>query len=376
MDFTLTADQVFIRDTLRKFMQRDCPREKAHELDEEKAGIFPKIDTLLAKIAEIGFCGLNTPESFDGGGDDLLGTVVAIEEIAASAPVLAIWFASVCVNGGRVLSHFGSQRQQHELLPLVVQGDLKFSFAASAVSASGQESLQVEPLNGGYSLNGSTPQVLLTDPGGADYFLVQTAGGMIFLIPRQTTGLSVKSTPSVGLRGAGLGEVLFAQVQVSSEQILGGAEQSNLDQVETLTALDQISGAAIGLGIAAGAYQYTLQYARERSQFGQTLLQFEAIEHMLVDWAVSLQSARWLLYHACWLADQNKPFAVEAGMARLQTGSLARQAGLQSVHILGGYGYMAEYDAQRAMRDALVIFPGGLSPDLLKTRIGKKLYNL
>jgi len=83
-----------------------------------------------------------------------------------------------------------------------------------------------------------------------------------------------------------------------------------------------------------------------------------------------------LLYHACWLADQDKSFALEAVMARLQAGNLARQAGLQSVHILGGYGYMAEYDAQRSMRDALAIFPGGESSELLKTKIGKQLHSL
>jgi butyryl-CoA dehydrogenase len=97
---------------------------------------------------------------------------------------------------------------------------------------------------------------------------------------------------------------------------------------------------------------------------------------MLVDLAVAAQSARWMLYHACWLADQGKPFALEAGMARLQSDSLARQASLQCVHILGGYGYMAEYDAQRMMRDALVLFPGAESSEVLKTKIGKQLHSL
>jgi alkylation response protein AidB-like acyl-CoA dehydrogenase len=180
----------------------------------------------------------------------------------------------------------------------------------------------------------------------------------------------------VGLRGTGLGELVFEQVQLSPEQVLGEAQQigQGKAQAEYLTALNQISGAAIGLGIAQSAYLYSLNYARERSQFGQTLLQFEAVDHMLVDMAVGIKSTHWLLYHACWLADQGKPFALEAAMTRLQAGNLARQAGLQSVHILGGYGYMAEYDAQRSMRDALVLFPGSESAEILKTKIGKQLH--
>ncbi|HEY9151936.1 MAG TPA: acyl-CoA dehydrogenase family protein [Anaerolineales bacterium] len=378
MDFALSTDQVFIKDTLHRFLQRECPREKAHELDEQ--GTFP--GELLARIAEIGFCGLNVPEAFDGSGQDLVGTAIGIEEIAAASPVLAMLFASVSLCGGRVISRFGSPAQQQEYLPQISRGKLKFSFGFEDELA--RDGMQVS-LNGeSYILSGRASCVPFTNPALADYLFVQARNHedqnniSLFIVPLDVSGLQIQAMPTVGMRGIGFGEIIFDQVQLNAEQVLGGPQcfGQATNQLEYLAALDQICGAAIGLGVAQGAYEYALDYARERSQFGQTLLQFEAVENMLVDEAVNLQSTRWLLYHACWLADQDKSFALEAAMARLQAGNLARQAGLQSVHILGGYGYMAEYDAQRSMRDALAIFPGGESSELLKTKIGKQLHSL
>ncbi len=393
MDFTLTADQLFIRDTLRRFIQKECRRETVHALDEQFASGSAEgaahYAAWLAKLAEIGLCGLTVPEAFGGGGD-LQGAVLAIEELAAAAPVLALAYASISLNAGWALARFGSPAQQQELLPRAALGELKISlalqpdpFPRGSIGAAGP-GVRADWHSGGAALDGRAPYVLFAGAGGAHYLLVEAhsngspAGPTLFLAPADAPGLRFQAALAVGLRGAMPGEAVFEQVSLSAGQVLGGPQmaEQGAGQLESLAALDQLCGAALGLGMAQGAYLYTLQYARERSQFGQVLLTFEAVEHMLVEQAVQLQALRWLVYHAAWLADQGKPFGLEAAMARLQAGSLARQAGLQSVHILGGYGYMAEYDAQRAMRDALVIFPGGGAPDSLKTRIGNQLYSL
>jgi alkylation response protein AidB-like acyl-CoA dehydrogenase len=258
---------------------------------------------------------------------------------------------------------------------------MKFSFALEGELS--RDVVQVISSGESHILTGHIPYVPFTDPGGVNYLLAQARTDIephdvsLFIVPLGAPGVHIQATPTLGMHGIGLGEIIFDQVQLSSEQVLGGPQciGQGKAQAEYLVALDQISGAAIGLGIAQGAYAYILNYARERSQFGQTLIQFEAVEHMLVDQAINLQSTRWLLYHACWLADQDKSFSVEAAMARLQAGNVARQAGLQSVHILGGYGYMAEYDSQRLMRDALALFPGSESSELIKNKIGKQLHN-
>lgn len=378
MDFSLSADQAYIQTTLRKLIQRECPRETAHTLDE--AGKFPA--GVLAKIAELGLCGLNTPEALGGGGRDMVGTAMALEEIAAASPALAMLFASASIYGGCALALFGSPAQQQAYLPGCAGGEPGFGLALADDLARG--GARVTSNGDMLSLSGRAACVPFASPARIGYLLVEARDGgdpnsvSICIVPLDAPGLRVEPTPTVGMHGLGLSEVFFDNVELRLEQILGGPDclGRGEEQVAYLTALDQLCGAAIGLGLARGAQAYALAYARERSQFGQTLLQFEAVEHMLVDLAIEAQSARWLLYHACWLADQDKPFGAEAAMARLRAGSLARQAGLQSVHILGGYGYMAEYDAQRSMRDALALFPGGESAEVLKTQIGQHLHSL
>lgn len=378
MDFSLSADQAYIQTTLRKLIQRECPRETAHELDEE--GGFPA--SVLAKIAELGLCGLNTPEAFGGSGRDLVGTAMALEEIATASPALAMLFASVSIYGGCALAQFGSPAQQMAHLPQCAGAGPGFGLALADDLARG--GARVTSNVNTLSLSGRAAGVPFASPARIGYLLAEARDDndpnsvSIFIVPLDTPGLRVEATPTIGMRGLGLGEVFFDKVALEPEQVLGGPEYlgRGAKQRAYLAALDQLCGAAIGLGLTQGAQAYALGYARERSQFGQTLLQFEAVEHMLVDLAVEAQSARWLLYHACWLADQDKPFLAEAAMARLRLGSLARQAGLQSVRILGGYGYMAEYDAQRSMRDGLVLIPGGESAEVLKTRIGQLLHNL
>jgi alkylation response protein AidB-like acyl-CoA dehydrogenase len=369
MDFNLTSEQTFIRETIRKFMARECPREKAHELDEQ--GSFP--GELLAKIAEMGFCSLTVPEAYGGAGQDLLGAAIVVEEIATTSPALAGLFASVTFGGGQVIACLGSSAQKERYLPEIAEGGLVFSLAlCSTLNIGGVTAVT---RGNTFILNGRISDVSLANR--ADYLIVQASANdssTLFLISAaDAPGIFAQETEMVGSRGAGLAEVSFENVPVAAEDVLGEPTYvtRGKEQATYATAVDHLATAALSLGLAQGAYAYTADYAGERVQFGQPIVQFEAIQHMLVDLAVSLQSTRWLLYHACWLADQGKPFAPEAAMARLQAGELARQAGLQSVHILGGYGYMAEYDAQRYLRDSLVLFNGGETAELLKNNIGE-----
>lgn len=367
MDFSLTSEQTFIKETLRKFMARECPREKAHELDAQ--GAFP--GGLLAKLSGMGFCSLTTPEAFGGAGQDLLGAALVVEECAVMLPSLAGLFAGVTFSGGQVISRLGSGAQKTGCLPSIAEGSLVVGLAlADEVSGGGVTAVSH---NGSFLLNGRIPHVSLAAQ--ADYLIVQVNTAdetTLFLVPADAPGIAIQETETVGSRGIGLAEVGFENVAVKSADVLGGPDGVNQgnSQSEYVTAVNHLAAAALCLGLAQGAYDYTANYANERVQFNQPIAQFEAVQHMLVDTAVSLRAARWLLYHACWLADQEKPFAPEAAMARLQAGELARQAGLQSVHILGGYGYMAEYDAQRYMRDSLVQFYGGETTALLKNEIG------
>lgn len=376
MDFDLSSEQLFIRETMRKFMARECPREKVHELDER--GTFPA--ELLAKIAGMGFCSLTVPESYGGAGQDLLGVAIAIEEIATISPSLAGLFAAVALRGGQVISHLGSDEQKERFLPEIAEGSLVFTLGlGDPLNDGDQRPVTVHDAitkDDGFVLNGQIANVVLAHR--ADYLITQAyrhEESTLFLVPLKAQGILVRETEMVGARGAGMAEVTFVDVALKAEDMLAGPAGINQgrEQAEYVSAVDQLAIAALGLGLAQGAYAYTAGYVGERVQFGQPIGQFEAIQHMLVDLAVDIQSTRWLLYHACWLADQGKPFALETALAHLRAGLLARQAGMKSVHILGGYGYMAEYDAQRYLRDSLVLFSGGVTTELLKNDIGRLL---
>ena len=373
MDFNLTDEQQFIQETIRKFMSRECPRETAHALDE--AGEFPA--ALLAKVAALGFCGLTAPEAFGGGGPNALAAAVAVEEIAALSPVLAGAVAASNFFGGQVIAALGSEAQQEAFLPAIAAGErLLVPALAEPDVPPDAETLQTAALldGGGFRLEGRKTSIPLAAQ--ADFLLVpaQTAGGpAIFIIPADAPGLTLHPTETVGFWGAGMREATLDDVPVAAGDILGGEGGRGPAQMAFLQAMEHLAQAAIAVGLAQGAYHYAANYAGERVQFGQALVQFEAVWHMLVDMAVEVETARLLLYRACWLADAGQPFALPAAMAHLRATALARQAGLHSVQILGGYGYMAEYDAARAMRDSLTLLSGVETPEVVKNSVGAML---
>lgn len=373
MNFNLSDEQAFVKDTIRRFMTRECPRDVAHQMDQ--AGKFP--GELLRKVAGLGFCSLTVPEEYGGGGPNLLAAALVAEEIAAMLPPLAGAFAGIAFRGGQVIAALGSEAQKQRLLPAIVRGELLFSYALDQPTAAVEASQTTAARQAGaFILNGRKAFVALA--GRADYLsvLARTGDGQsLFLVPATAQGIDYQPVATVGYRGSGLSEAVFQDVRLSVDDLLGGPAQLNRgeDQGHVLQTVDHLASAAIGLGIAQGAYDYAAGYASERVQFGQRLAQFEAVQHMLVDLAIDIRAARLLFYQACWQADQGQPFDLTAAMARARTGALARQAGLQSVHILGGYGYMAEYDAQRYMRDSLVLFSGSETTELLKNSVGSLL---
>lgn len=353
MDFRLTDEQEFIRDTIRKFIVRECTREAARAIDEEAA--FPA--DLLRKLAATGFCGLNNPEAYGGGDRNLLGAAIVIEELAAVSPPLAGAFSRIALCGGKIISELGSDAQKQKWLPGIADGSLLFT---SAMDDDSEEATAVRE-GGAFRLNGSKTHVPL---GKHATHILTLAGTSLFVVEAASPGIQIEEIEQIGYRGASPCRVAFESVRVPVAHVLG-------EQPRYLQAVEQIEAAALGVGLAQGAYDYAANYARERVQFGQPIAQFEAIQHMLVEVAMELRSARWLLYHACWLADQQQPFALEAAMAKARAVELARTASLRGLHILGGYGFMMEYDAQRYVRDALALLSEPV--ETLKSEVGALL---
>lgn len=368
MNFQLSEDQQFIRDTVRRLMAQEAARDQLHDWDE--AGEFP--EPLLPKLAAMGLFALNVPEALGGAGDDLLASALAVEQIAALSPPLASLAAARLFHTSYLLSRLGSPEQRAAYLGLAAEGAMTIALAMP-----GPESGPITAAaNGAVTLHGRVPLVRHT--GRAGLFLTRAAAadgaGSFFLVPAGSPGLSVEPQEAVGGRGAGLGALIFDDVRLPLSAVLGGpswlGRAADIDG--EITALAHLASAAVSVGLAQGAYQYAAGYAGERAQFGKPIIQFEAIGHKLVDLAVSLASCRGLLYRGCWELQQQEG-TVTAAMAALQGAALARNAGLEAVHILGGYGYMAEYDAQRYLRDSLAGFAPLPAPQLLKSDIGRQL---
>jgi butyryl-CoA dehydrogenase len=373
MEFGLNEEQELIRASIREFMAGECSRDEARELDE--AGKFPK--ELLEKLAELGFCGLCVPEEFGGSGRNLLGTALVLEETATLCPALAAGFAAISLRGGEVIAALGNREQKERLLPRIAQGGLLFSSALNRPGISFEEDTA-----GGFLLSGTEP---LISPGErADYLLVPArpvkgaepeAGSSLFVIPADSPRLEYVVAPTVGHRGSGSCSVVLESVRLRGKDILGGTEQQYQgdEQGRFLLSLDRLATAAMGVGIAQGAFDYAADYASQRVQFGRPIADFEAIQKKFADVAMSIRSTRLLVYEACWRADQKLSFELEAAVATSRATALARQASLEALQILGGQGYMLESDVQRYLRDSLVLLPAAESRQLLDCQVGALL---
>lgn len=377
MDFALTEEQEFIQDTVRRFLARECPRDVARDLDEKR--LFP--EELLNRLAVTGLCALCNPEAYGGGGRNLLGAALVVEELSALCPALAGAFARVVLGGGWAISELGSEEQKSEWLPKIAQGALLFTCAAAESAVDGDpDEVQTMAAREGdlFRLNGAKVFAPLAHHADFILTLARTAPERtlsFFVVGAKAPGVRITEVEQIGLRGASACRVDFEDVRVSADDVLGGASPQNQarQQYRAIRAAEHVETAALALGIAQGAFAYAAGYAGERVQFGQPIDRFEAIQHMLVDMAIEVEASRLLLYRACGLADQGKPFEAAAAIAEAHAVGFARKAALQGLHILGGYGFTMEYDAQRYVRDSLALLSGSEPVEVLKSAVGEML---
>ncbi len=378
MDFRLTEEQEVIRDTIRRFIARECTREAAREADEK--GDFP--EHLYRPLADNGFCGLVVPEAYGGGGRNVLAATLIIEELSAVYPALAGAFSACALGGGKNLGDLGSPEQRERHLPSVVDGSALFANAILEPEA-GYDPLVVgmtaTPKGDGFLLSGVKQFVRVAGRAAAILTLARTdadSGGLsFFLVDAKTPGIKAGATGLVGTASLGIGEVRFENVAVSRENVLGGPEGLNQGrkQWSVLREAEDLEVSACGLGLAQGAYDYAVQYAKERVQFGRPIIAFSAVKDMLVDMAVRIRATRLVARQAACLADEEKRCAAEAATARILAAETARKASMDCVQVLGGYGYTMEYDAQRYVRDAMVLLGGAGPQEMLREDLGAML---
>ncbi|MCK4407256.1 MAG: acyl-CoA dehydrogenase family protein [Bacteroidales bacterium] len=357
MNFELTEEQQLIRETVRDFAEREI-KPVAKDLD-EKAEFSVE---LTKKIGELGLFGMYLPEKYGGQGLDDLSYIIAVEEIARVDGSQAATLAAHNSLGIGPLYYYGTEEQKMKYLPQLCTGDALWGFGLTEPDAgSDSRGTKTKAIleNGEWIINGS--KIFITN-GSADISIgstVQAVSGekdgkkefTCIIVEKGTPGFKqVTMHGKMMWRASDTAELYFDDCKVPEENLLGKIGQGSKIMLSTLDN-GRLSIAAMGLGCAQGAFELALQYSQERKQFGKPICKFQVNAFKLADMATKIELARNLLYKACWLKDNNKPFGKEAAMSKLYCSEIAKQVADEAVQLHGGYGLMKDYDVERFYRD-------------------------
>jgi short-chain 2-methylacyl-CoA dehydrogenase len=375
VNFDLSEEHKLLRRTVREFAEaRIAP--VAEELDREHR--FPY--GIVAELAELGLMGIPIPEEYGGGGGDTLSYTLAIEELTRIDSSVAITVAAHTSLGTMPIFLYGNEAQKREWLPELASGKKLAAFGLTepdAGSDAGATRTTAEPRDGKWVVNGS--KIFITNAGtdisACVTITAKTGDEEIsnLIVPNGTEGYEISAPMrKMGWNAADTRELSFRDCEVPEGNLLGERGAGYRQFLEILDG-GRISIAAMGLGLAEGAYELAATYARERKQFGQPISKFQAIQFKLADMATEIEAGRALVYRAAWLKDQGRPFAQAAAMAKLYTGELAHRVANQSLQIHGGYGYMDEYAISRLYRDQKVLEIGEGTNEVQRLVIARHL---
>ena len=375
LSYDLSDEHELIRTTVREFAeQRIAP--VAEELDREHR--FPY--DIVAELAELGLMGIPIPEEYEGAGSDTLAYAIAVEELTRVDSSVAITVAAHTSLGTMPIFLFGNDEQKREWLPDLASGRRLAAFGLTepgAGSDAGATQTRAELRDGQWVVNGS--KIFITNAGTDVTWGVtitaRTGDDEVsnVVVPNGTPGYEI-SPPmeKIGWRASDTRELSFADAAVPEGNLLGPRGEGFRQFLEILDG-GRISVAAMGVGLAQGAYDLAFRYAQEREQFGQAIARFQAVQFKLADMATEIEAGRQLVYKAAWLKDQGRPFAKEAAMAKLYTGLLSNRAANDALQIHGGYGYMDEYAISRFYRDQKVLEIGEGTNEVQRMVIARHL---
>jgi short-chain 2-methylacyl-CoA dehydrogenase len=375
VNFDLTDEQELVRRTVREFaVERVAP--VAEELDREHR--FPY--ELVAELAELGLMGLPVPEEYEGAGGDTVSYAIAIEELTRIDSSVAITVAAHTSLGTMPILLFGSEEQKREWLPDLASGRRLAAFGLTepgAGSDAGATQTRAEPRDGRWVVNGS--KIFITNAG-TEISACVTITALTdedeisnIVVPNGTPGYVISQPmEKLGWRASDTRELSFQDCAVPEGNLLGERGRGFTQFLEILDG-GRISVAAMGVGLAQGAYDLAYVYAKERRQFGRPIASFQAIQFKLADIATEIEAGRQLVYKAAWLKDQGRPFAREAAMAKLFTGELSQRAVNHALQIHGGYGFMDETPISRLYRDQKVLEIGEGTNEVQRMVIAKHL---
>jgi short/branched chain acyl-CoA dehydrogenase len=374
-NYDLSDEHELVRRTVRDFaVQRVAP--VAEELDREHR--FPY--ELVAELAQLGLMGMTIPEEYGGAGADTLSYAIAVEELTRVDSSVAITVAAHHSLGTLPIFQFGTEEQKREWLPQLASGEKLAAFGLTepeAGSDAGATRTSAELRDGEWVINGS--KMFITNAG-TDISACVTITALTgddeisnIIVPNGTPGYEVAPPmQKLGWRASDTRELSFRDVRVPEGNLLGPRGKGFQQFLEILDG-GRISVAAMGVGLAQGAYDLASRYAKERRQFGRPIAAFQAVQFALADMATEIEAGRSMVYKAAWLKDQGRPFAKEAAMAKLFTGELSNRAANAALQIHGGYGFMDEFPISRLYRDQKILEIGEGTNEVQRMVIAKHL---
>ena len=378
MDVRLSPEQDLLRASVREFAEREI-RPNVMAWDEAQA--FPH--SLVLKMAELGLMGIQYPESFGGAAMSALDYCIAIEELARVCPAVSL---SVAAHNGLCSAHlymFGNDEQKQRYLVPLIKGEMLGAWGLTE-SGSGSDAGAMRTTavrdGDGWILNGSKQFITHASVGGVLVAMAVTdktkgtKGISAFVMPKGTPGMRPgRKENKLGMRASDTAEVIFENCRVGADALVGVEGQGFVNTLQVLDA-GRIGIAALSVGLAQGAYEAALAYAKQRRQFGQPIATFQAIRWKLADLYTKIEAARLLTYRAAVMKDQGAPrTSLESSMAKLYASEIAVRAAEEGVQIHGGYGFVKDYPAEKYFRDVKLCTIGEGTSEIQRLVIARQL---
>lgn len=358
MYFTLTEEQLAVQEAAREFARREL---LPGVIERDAKMIYPKEQ--VQKMAELGFLGMMVSPEYGGGGMDTISYVLAMTEISkidnSCSVIMSVNNSLVCWG----LEKMGTEEQKQKYLPKLATGEWIGAFCLSepeaGSDATAQKTMAVD-CGDHYLLNGTKNWI--TNGGSSNIHLVMaqadpskgSRGICTFIVETSWPGVIIGSKEDkLGIRSSDTHTIMYNDVKVPKENLLGPAGDGFKFAMKTLTG-GRIGIASQALGIASGAYELALNYAKERATFGKPIAQHQAIAFKLADMATEVEAAKLMVLRAAWMKDQGMDFTTAASMAKLYASDVAMRQSVEAVQIHGGYGFVKEYHVERLMRDAKI----------------------
>lgn len=358
MDFMLTEQQQMMKKLFAEFAEKEV-KPLAAEVDEDER--FPRENVEKMKACKM--MGIPFSREYGGAGADYLSYILAVEELSKKCGTTGVVLSAHTSLGTWPIEHFGTEEQKNKYLPDLCTGKKLAAFGLTepnaGTDAAGQQTTAVKD-GDDYILNGT--KIFITNAGEADVYVIfamtdktkGTHGISAFIVEKGMPGFTVgQHEKKLGIRGSATSELIFNNVRLSKDHLLGQEGKGFKIAMMTLDG-GRIGIAAQALGIAQGAIDETVPYVKARKQFGRSIAKFQNTQFQLADMQVKTDAARWLVYDAAMKKEKGLPYSVEAAKAKLFAAEVAMEVTIKAIQLMGGYGYTRDYPVERMFRDAKI----------------------